>query len=620
MAETFIEEIYRDAIILYQMKRAVSIGHKGMAAVAFEWWSMGGAKLQERLPQIREQDAEMADRLWRAALHCREVHLDLPLFTARLEEEMIPLFLQYLKSATGIDVSEGRWNLQSSRSSFLTLKDLDRGMYLHSSFDPMWEAYELIQEIYDPLKHVYHILGCGLGYVPYVLWEESDRSAEIYLYENDADILEYAGRYGVLDWIDKNQLHVIHEEDPNDLLEKFLISRVEHSDEGSLIMPWKREELHTVYDQELSDEYNNDLGRRMYNRLWDINLTNNLLKPGIRSMDELKPGDYKKEWVVVAAGPSLDDNMEYLRESQGKRTIVAVNTIFRKLLKEGIRPDLLTVIDPTVEVATHLDGVEERTKDIPLLAEQLTNWHFLARYQGPVYLIVSKNSLMRVPLSKQKEIDPWSVNGTVSSLAITAAIRLGAEKVQLVGLDLAYPENKRYADGSPHETSIETYGIKEIDSVDGGKVNTNETFNFFRTSIEQDIQACPQVRFYNRSKHGAYIHGTMMNQWWEKTDAIETPEDKKRYLNRMTGEAFLTWRRQYYLFRQLLSGMDEDERQVLHADLEEVYAGIFAAFKEELDWNPSPSGADSGLTYVFSVHYERRKEDPFSEELRKKAL
>ena len=93
MAESFIEEIYQDAIILYQMKRSVSIGYKGMAAMAFEWWSVGGAKLQERLPQIREQDAEMADRLWQAALFCREAHLDLSLFTARLEEEMIPLLL-----------------------------------------------------------------------------------------------------------------------------------------------------------------------------------------------------------------------------------------------------------------------------------------------------------------------------------------------------------------------------------------------------------------------------------------------------------------------------------------------------------------------------------------------
>ncbi len=620
MAEAFIEEIYRDAMILYRMKRTVEEGHKGMDVSALRSWSIAGDLLKEQMPAMRAQDEALANLLWQTAMYCREAHADLQLFTARIEQNLIPLLMQYLKGASGIDVSEERWNLQSSASSFLTLKDLERGEYLHSPYDPMWENYELVKDVFVPQKHIYHVLGCGLGYFPYILWEESDRSVEIYLYENDRLVLDYASRYGVLDWIASDRLHIVYEENPEDLVEKYLVSRVEHPEQGSYIAPWKVKELHTCFDQELSDEATSDQGRRQYRGIWEVNVTNNRLKEQTHSMKELKPGIYGKEWVLVAAGPSVDDNMDFLRESVGKRTIIAVNTALRKLLNAGIRPDLLTVIDPTAAVAKHLDGVEEQTKDIPLLAEQLTNWRFIDRYQGPIYYIVSTNSSMYAGGMMEEGIDPWEVGGTVTSMAVTAAIRLGAEKVHLIGVDLGYPGHRNYAQDVPHGVNENSTGTMTTESTDGGMVDTQEVFLFFRSAIEQSILAHPEVHFYNRSAHGAYIHGTMQDAWWEKTDRLKGVEEKRAYLNRLSEPKFLSWRRQYYLFWQLYASMEDSEREELNEDLDFAYERIYRQFREELGWKPSVEGKSSGLTYIFSTHYERGTGDLLSGGLKREAL
>lgn len=87
----------------------------------------------------------------------------------------------------------------------------------------------------------------------------------------------------------------------------------------------------------------------------------------------------------MAAGPSLDDNLEFLRENQGKKTIIAVGTVFRKLLENKIVPDMAAVLDPQERTYKQIEGLED--KKVPMLLAVTAYWKFAANYKGDKYLV-----------------------------------------------------------------------------------------------------------------------------------------------------------------------------------------------------------------------------------------
>ena len=51
-------------------------------------------------------------------------------------------------------------------------------------------------------------------------------------------------------------------------------------------------------------------------------------------------------FILVGAGPSLDESIEFLREMQDHAIIVASNSPYRKLINSGIKPHLVVTADP----------------------------------------------------------------------------------------------------------------------------------------------------------------------------------------------------------------------------------------------------------------------------------
>ena len=49
--------------------------------------------------------------------------------------------------------------------------------------------------------------------------------------------------------------------------------------------------------------------------------------------------------IVIAAGPSLNKNIKELKRAKGKAFLIAVDTAVKRLLKEGIVPDMYATLD-----------------------------------------------------------------------------------------------------------------------------------------------------------------------------------------------------------------------------------------------------------------------------------
>lgn len=502
--QDFIEEIIRDSMIAEDLISAREALNKGYYWKFMSSWGKASAEIERLILSLGESGmSDQAQRILTAWKNVREAGEDIRLAGSAIESELLPAIDEYLYAGAVIEVTEGRWTLKSSSRGFLTLKDEKSGTFIHDPYDPMNEARELAKEIFDPDKDEYHILGMGLGYLPYALYEMSEGTSHIYVYEEDPDIALYASEYGVADFVDRDILTVVTGT-AEEVTEHFVKSVSASENRICYVQDWKHY-AGCKYSDLIENISINDRTVRNLDTIWRINTRCNKKiesSPARYILSELKCD----ECVVVAAGPSLDDNMDFLKEFSEREEcgyIIAVNTALRRLCKEGILVDFVAAIDPLMSLADHLDGIEDYTKGTPLITNIKASSAFWKKYKGPIYTFKSADE-------DGESGDVWNVGGTVASLALEVAFRTGAETIRLIGVDLAYPDGKNHAGGVSFKATENRYGMNEVKSNNGGYVPSSREFIYYRKCIEDQIAHHPGVKVINMSKNGAYIEGTVI--------------------------------------------------------------------------------------------------------------
>ncbi len=511
MAEEFLESIYQKAILITEFDESLSCLYRKDFPTATKIYNSAITEVEALLPELASMDNNLTVRLMNSAQQIAENWNDPSTASGLISRSLIPLMYEYMSLFTGIDVTEGKYRFQSTDSGFLTISDTEAKITYHDTHNPMSEAAVLAENIYNPTNREIHILGADLGYLPYMLYKKSQGASKIVIYETDDKILDYAGQFGVMSWLPEGILEFVTSDDPLNLARKLLdfINKNEKSlIERSVsvhISNWKVREYQTL-GTDIIDKQSQILAfNRDKYRTCVINMMKNYSRPHI-SFEELRKKGYQDEWIVIAAGPSLDETITFIKESLGAKSTVAVNTVIRRLPKEGITPDLFVAADPRVQLLDHLRDCESNTRDIPLIADETTCWEFIEGYQGDVCLVPTPNGDC-LPLSNPEKSAIWEISGTVVTLGIEAALRLGAKRIYLVGLDLAYPGGISYANGVSQIREENKKGNSTVKSVDGTIVESCQAFDMFRQIIEKQIEKHPEVDFINMSQHGALIKG-----------------------------------------------------------------------------------------------------------------
>ncbi len=510
MAETFIEEIYKEACIIEDIKEYIEHVNAARLRDARVTYNRAMRGLERVLSGLGQTDTVLATQIQNIAVNMSKDYDDSATVKGLAEGKLLPLLFRFMENYTGIEVQEGPYLLKSTDSGFLTVRDQHQGITLHDVHDPMAEARQMARELYEPQMQEFHILGCGLGYLPYQMWNISEGALKLFLYEEDEQMLTYAEHYGVLSWIPAECIQII-EYTEDDMSGRLGLSHIferavnnNKAPSGYKIMPWKKETYRDIDGGMISAlAANQELHQSMRYRT-AVNLWKNRMHEQI-AFESIKNQYTFKGWIVVSAGPSLDEQIRFLLESKGRCGIVAVNTVLRRLFQEGVRPDLVVAADQYIQMVEHIEGIGEQTAGIPLIAERRVNWQYLQQYRGPVCFIATDEDYSDCNIDEEI----WNVSGSVAGVALEAAVRLGAKKVYLVGQDLAYPDGRIYAAGMPYETEGQLRGAMLVPSIDGGMVPTSEAFNWFRMGLEAQIERYSNVVFVNLSKHGALIKGCL---------------------------------------------------------------------------------------------------------------
>jgi len=604
MLEDFLKDIYDKAISLELLKEASHYSYIRQPYKCREIWNDAIIPLSRIIDDIAKTDKKNGKDLLDAVQKTIKDFNDRSEFGSEIDCEIIPRVAEYLDQLNKINVEDGQWTLLSSKTGFLTLRDKN-GLYLHSRFDPMWEGFTYAMDVYDPYVTRYNILGCGLGYLAYQLWRISDGEADIYVYEVNDVVREYSYLFGVMSLIDKEHIHVIGNENKDLVIEGFF---EEIPDEKIVrtIYYWDKDYYTGSYSGYIEIARSSEFTSRVFDSRWKRNYLFNISLPHC-SVSEFDRKRLKEEWVIVAAGPSLNDNEYFIAESVGKRTVCAINTTLKWFCLNSIIPDVCFACDPNNSLIPYIEEYGEFSRNIPLIADYVTNHRYVELYQGERYFTVTATSVAVV----DKDLvgnEVWSFGGTVTSMAIEAAYRMGAKKIYLVGADLSYPGRITYADGVGADPAQWNADQAMVVSVDDALVPTSKVFSEYISQIEDQISAHPDCQVINRSSHGAYFKGSYCGKWWENLpDGIITEDYIDCFTELKKQSLILGWKEKYYVFWQIYSRMisktiipEDTEKTVIN----DAYRSIYSDFEKEFDWLPQREGmTKENLIYIFTNEY-----------------
>lgn len=215
--------------------------------------------------------------------------------------------------------------------------------------------------------------------------------------------------------------------------------------------------------------------------------------------------------MVVGAGPSLDKVKPLIKKYRTSLFVIAVNAAFIPLRNAGISPDAVVCVEPRDAAEASFDGLGEDY--VPLICVLGTNPEVVENWNGP-------------RLKAYTDKTPTPHTGTVAGCALDIAIRLGGNPVLLAGMDLAL-SNGWYAGGVLKSTA-EAAGKMSVRAlidddkmvadactvagVDGNPVPSTRAFKSFIHALEGMIEtaklAHPELQMIDLKSQGALIKGT----------------------------------------------------------------------------------------------------------------
>lgn len=265
-----------------------------------------------------------------------------------------------------------------------------------------------------------------------------------------------------------------------------------------------------------------------YNRLLyvHINRTTRYIKDGYKTLllDKIKDKCNIFENIpilYIAAGPSLDENIEWIKENQNKFFIVAIGAIYKRLLDYNICINIIITFDEQEflnDIQFDDESVSKIGKDTIILASTITNNKILKKlshknlFLYEVFSSIYKNNL--------------SVSGfSIGELVLDILIKLNSKNVYLIGLDFSL--NQKTGDSHSSDSSS---GITKLDLMmeqDREDFNSRESLIKVKGNLLENVFTTPlffnsiqsaevilsyksdNMNFFNLSENGAFIKNTI---------------------------------------------------------------------------------------------------------------
>jgi len=410
-------------------------------------------------------------------------------------------------------------------------------VFMHSFYDPYRESTRLMERL-DFAKHtLIFVFGLGLGYHLLEIQKQLSPFSQVWVIENDLEVIENA-----MHTVDLSGLFADRRFTFCLCLSDFQIIqffRNTLAESSNFFLSSNPQYLRLNYFEQRRPGFVQTVIKACVEKLlygWHalgnsledtiVGLAQNFYNfdVGIENAGvKLMENRYRdKPAILVAAGPSLDKNIDLLKEAQGKALIIACDVVVGKLLKHGIKPDIMVSLE---RVLVYEHCLKDRDWEIP--PDMVFAGPLLLE---PVVFSEFKNNKKLVCFKEGETINLWLneimddkgsiyMGNSVAHVAFGLAIKLGANPVIFTGQDLAFGE-----DGATTHTGDLNNVISDLattytqeaqcvflDGYYGGQVKSTMMWKTFKIAFENVIQTMKGNRtFIDATEGGAKIDGTVI--------------------------------------------------------------------------------------------------------------
>ncbi|MCI9078499.1 MAG: motility associated factor glycosyltransferase family protein [Lachnospiraceae bacterium] len=390
---------------------------------------------------------------------------------------------------------------------------------LNSLYKPLKEAEKWADQ-YEFHNLSISVVMFGMGNALFVreMLNRLKPDASVYLFEPDLSVFLYVlNNINIVDILEDKRVYLfinnINEREFSDLLQ---------SDMDWVAVPTQIICNHPVYDKVYDEEFVGFL-RVVHgaNKMAKVNIDTEkhmsitLVDNAIRNLKYIKESNYVSEFigkipeelpaVIVAAGPSLDKNIDELKRAEGKAFIFATDTAVKYLLQHDIKFDAIITIDAKKGV-WHLR--DERCHNVPMFCvleakSNLMDMHIGRKiwFRGSVYMYDLYSRFNR-------EFPGYNSGGSVATAAFSLCVSMKFKNIVLIGQDLAYSGGVTHAGGVVRNVQGDKEGRELVESIDGGKVWSRYDWLIYLEWFENSIRDLKDINVIDATEGGALIHGS----------------------------------------------------------------------------------------------------------------
>ncbi|MEB3286017.1 MAG: 6-hydroxymethylpterin diphosphokinase MptE-like protein [Vampirovibrionales bacterium] len=332
---------------------------------------------------------------------------------------------------------------------------LYKGVSLHALTGAEAEAKAAVEKTCRSGNKSHHfIFGLGLGYLLQATYEAT--TGMIYLYESDLALLRF-----VLENVDLSEClsRRVFLSTSSAQLRETISAAYTYGDQVDVLYLdgyaalWGSELTRLVKEELMGVIY----GKRSsvktifsYQQDWNRQYLHNARYfPQSEPFTPLQNHFRGRPAIVISAGPSLENELEDIRQIQDKAVLLVVGSALRAVVEAGIKPDFALFLD-FGGPAKQLFGLEDAVKDMAFMvgpfAEDIS-YRVNAKRLFQNFLVNYRD----YSLWLEEQIGPMKPEmlsgGTVSMLAFQSALSMGCEPIILAGQDLALRGTQLYAGG-----------------------------------------------------------------------------------------------------------------------------------------------------------------------------
>ncbi len=508
-------------------------------------------------------------------------------------------------------------NLQS-KSGVLTAKlrakEDEPGLFIHSSYDPQAEARKKVDSLDFNKNTLIVVYGIGLGYHLSELQKRISKRSKVVVIENSMDIFNNTmknvdltrvfedKRFCFLVDLSIDQVCLFFQQMFRSAYNFHLASNVQFVNLNyyEKLFPGaassiSKHILSTVFNTWTS--LGNSPGDVLLGLMNNFkNIDEAINNPSIK---QLKDSYKDKPAIIVSAGPSLDKNIDLLKEVEGKALILATEVTLRGLVKRGIKPDAVFVLE---RIGVYENVFENKDFDIPedvVLSAPIV-------IEPQVFREFKENKKV-IGFREGETINIWLdrvlggkgmmfMGSSVAHLALGFALEAGANPIIFIGQDLAFSETgKTHGEDidskvkdSAEKTVEKVQNITYVEDYNGKPIKSTTIWKSFLSVFENKILEYRDRKFIDATEGGARIKGTEIMTLREVIDKYirhqaierlnemvpeaESVEDKREIYSRLI-EA-LREKRKYFQDIRKLSGRYLRELRKTKRKYEDVYESM----------------------------------------------